>query len=234
MKVEIWSDLVCPFCYIGKRKFEHALKQLKHQDDIKVRWRSFELSPDVKPDPSDNTYEHLAKKKGWTLEHSKQIHNQLTKTAKEAGLEFHFDTAVPANTFNAHRLSHLAGDHDLQDTVEERLFRAYFTDGEDIGDDGTLIKLGVDAGLPEDEIREMLKGDLYAVEVQEDKDAAGKAGVRGVPYFVFNEKYSISGAQPSDLFLATLQKAYKEFKQQNTPDALTNAVEGTCSADGNC
>lgn len=234
MKVEIWSDLVCPFCYIGKRKFEHALEQFEHGDNIEIEWRSFELHPGLQTDGLKNQYEHLAERKGWTLDYSKQVHAQLTETAKKAGLEYNFDNAIPANTFNAHRLSHLAADYDLQDVAEERLFHAHFTDGKDINDDETLVELGVEIGLPKDEVREMLQGDLYADEVRKDKEAARQVGVQGVPFFVFNGKYSISGAQPSELFLATLQKAYKEFEEENVSVGIANADGASCSKDGNC
>ena len=234
MKVEIWSDLVCPFCYIGKRKFEHALEQFEHGNDIGIQWRSFELQPGLQTDGSKNQYEHLAESKGWTLEYSKQVHDQLTKKAKEEGLSYHFDKAIPANTFNAHRLSHLAGEHDLQDEAEERLFAAHFTEGKNIDDNQTLVQLGVEIGLPEDEIRGMLQGNVYADDVERDKVAAREVGVQGVPFFVVNNKYAISGAQPSEVFLDTLQKAYKEFKEEHTLDAITETDEASCSADGNC
>jgi len=234
MKVEIWSDLVCPFCYIGKRKFEHALEQFEHSDEIEVEWRSFELQPGLQTDGSNNQYEHLAGRKGWTTEYSRQVHSQLTETAKEVGLTYNFDQAIPANTFNAHRLTHLAAEHGLQDKAEERLFRAYFTDGKNIDDDETLIELGMEIGLPENEIRDMLQSNLSADEVRKDKEAARQVGVQGVPFFVFNGKYSISGAQPTELFLATLQKAYKEFEEGNTLDVIKNENETSCSQDGNC
>jgi|SRR5699024_2448614 len=234
MKVEIWSDFVCPFCYIGKRKFEHALKQFKHSDDINIQWRSFEIQPGLQTDGSKNQYEHLAESKGWTLEHSKQVHDQLTKKAKEEGLSYHFEKTIPANTFNAHRLSHLAAKHNLQDEAEERLFAAHFTEGKNIDDKQTLVQLGVEIGLPEDEIRDMLQSDLYADEVNGDMTKARQVGVQGVPFFVVNNKYAISGAQPSEVFLETLQKAYKEFKEEHTLNAITNADEASCSVDGNC
>ncbi len=234
MKVEIWSDIMCPFCYIGKRKFETALKQFEHKDEIEIRWRSFELSPELKTDPSKNTYEYLAEKKGWTLDYTKKVHAQLTETAKEAGLDYNFDTVIPANSFNAQRLSHLAAKRNLQDEAEEHLFAAHFTEGKNIDDDKTLVELGVEIGLPEEEIREMLQGDLYVDEVQNDKDAARQVGVQGVPSFVLNEKYAVSGAQPSEVFLEALQKAYKEFEERNAPDVITNSDGASCSTDGNC
>src|SRR5690625_4569626 len=234
MKVEIWSDIMCPFCYIGKRNFENALEQFEHKDDIEIRWRSFELSPGEKPDPSKNTYEYLAEKKGWTVDYTKKVHARLTKTAKEAGLDYNFDTVIPANSFNAHRLSHLAARHDVQDEAEEHLFAAHFTEGKNIDDEESLVQLGIEIGLPEVEIREMLQSDLYAEEVQSDKDAARRVGVQGVPFFVLNDKYAVSGAQPSEVFLDTLQKAYKEFEEEQTPDVITNSDGAACSIDGNC
>lgn len=234
MKVEIWSDLVCPFCYIGKRKFEHALEQFEHKDEIEIQWRSFELQPGLKTDGSKNQYEHLAESKGWTLDYSKKVHDHVTQSAKEVGLEYNFDIAVPANTFNAHRLSHLAAKHGLQGEAEERLFRAYFTEGRDIDDDETLVELGVEIGLPEAEIREMLQGDLYADEVKKDIAKARQVGVQGVPFFVLNNKYAVSGAQPSEVFLEALQKAYEEYEKENAPDLISGADGAACSIDGTC
>src|SRR5690606_8229815 len=211
MKVEIWSDLVCPFCYIGKRNFEHALEQFEQANDIKIHWRSFELQPGLKTDGSRNQYEHLAKNKGWTLDYSKKVHDNLVEKAKEVGLEYNFEESIPTNTFDAHRLSHLAKEHDLQDKAEERLFKAHFTDGKNLSDEQTLVELGVEIGLNEDEIRDMLQSDRFADEVENDKYAARQVGVQGVPFFVFNDKYAMSGAQPKEAFIEVLNKAYKEF-----------------------
>lgn len=234
MKVEIWSDIMCPFCYIGKRNFEQALEKFENKDKIKIQWRSFELSPEMKTDPSKNTYEYLAENKGWTLDYTKKVHAQLTQTAKEAGLDYNFDTVIPANSFNAHRLSHLAAKHQVQNEAAERLFAAHFTDGKNVDDEDTLVQLGVEIGLPEGEIREMLKSDAYAEEVENDKYAARQVGVQGVPFFVFNNKYAVSGAQPSEMFLETLQKAHKEFKEENAAPVITNTDGAACSTDGNC
>lgn len=234
MKVEIWSDIVCPFCYIGKRKFENALGQFDNKHNIEIQWHSFQLSPETVTDPSKNTYEHLAEKKGWTLAYSKKMHDQLTAAAEEVGLTYNFDTAIPANTFNAHRLSHLAAKSNLQHEAEERLFSAYFTEGKNIDDAATLVQIGVDIGLAEDEVRKMLESDLYTHEVRQDMDAAQQIGVRGVPFFVFNNKYAVSGAQPTEVFLGALQKAYEEFEEENTGASLNNTDGTACSIDGNC
>lgn len=232
MKVEIWSDIMCPFCYIGKRNFEQALKSFDHAKDLEVLWRSFELSPDMKTDPSKSTYEHLAESKGWTLDYTKKVHDHLTLRAKEAGLDYHFDTVVPANSFNAHRLSHLALEHKLQNEIEERLFAAHFTEGKNIDDQETLVQLGVETGLPEKEIRDMLQSDKYSDEVEKDKYMASQVGVQGVPFFVFNNKYAISGAQPVETFLETLNKAYQEFNEEKK--SISTLDGDSCSIDGNC
>lgn len=215
MQVEIWSDIMCPFCYIGKRKFENALKLFENKENIQIRWRSFQLSPELKTDTSKNSYDYLAEKKGLSLDYSKQVHAQLTATAKEVGLDYNFNTTIPANSFNAHRLSHLAAKYDMQNELEERLFAAHFTEGENIDDEETLVKLGVETGLPEPEIRNMVHSDLFKNEVQEDIYSARKVGVQGVPYFVFNDKYAVSGAQPTEVFLGALQKAWQEIEQKN-------------------
>ncbi|MEX0609645.1 MAG: DsbA family oxidoreductase [Balneolaceae bacterium] len=234
MKVEIWSDIMCPFCYIGKRNFEHALEQFDDKNEIDIQWRSFELAPEMETDPSKNTYEYLAEKKGWTLDYTKKVHAQLTETAREAGLDYNFDTVVPANSFNAHRLLHLAADHQLQNELKERLFASHFTEGKNIDDKETLVQLGVEIGLPEEKIREILQSDLYADEVENDKYAARQVGVQGVPFFVLNNKYAVSGAQPSEVFLEALQKAYKEFEEENSADVITNTDGAACSPGGNC
>lgn len=233
MKVEIWSDIVCPFCYIGKRKFEQALEQFEYED-IDIQWHSFELQPGLKTDGTKNQYEHLAESKGWTLDYSKKVHESVTEQAKAVGLDYHFDIVIPANSFNAHRLSHLAAAHGLQNEMEERLFAAYFTEGKNIDDDDTLVALGKEIGLPEVEIREMLKNDLYADEVKQDITRARQVGVQGVPFFVINHKYAVSGAQPTEVFLNALQQAYSEYKQdKNSP--IVNTTEGTsCSVDDSC
>lgn len=236
MKVEIWSDLVCPFCYIGKRKFEHALEQFEHSDDIEIQWRSFELQPGLQTDGTKNQYEHLAESKGWTLDYSKKVHDNLTEKAKEVGLDYNFDQSIPANTHDGHRLSHLAKAHNLQDEAEERLFEAHFTDGKDLNDEEILVELGVEIGLPENEVRETLQSDRYANEVEKDKSVARQVGVQGVPFFVFNDKYAVSGAQQKEVFLDILNKAYKEFEAGNKPEVIANTNQDgfACSIDGNC
>ncbi|MEX0780820.1 MAG: DsbA family oxidoreductase [Balneolales bacterium] len=234
MKVDIWSDIMCPFCYIGKRNFENALDQFEHKDDIKIQWRSFQLAPELVTDPSKNAYDYLAEKKGWTLEYTKKIHSQLESSAREVGLVYNFDTAIPANSFNAHRLSHLAARHLVQGELEERLFRAYFTEGKNIDDTEVLVQLGVETGLPAEEIREMLQSDLYADQVSLDINMAQQVGVQGVPFFVIDNKYAVSGAQPSEVILEALQKTWHENKNELGSNPSEGTDNAACSTDGNC
>jgi predicted DsbA family dithiol-disulfide isomerase len=234
MKVEIWSDIMCPFCYIGKRKFENALEQFANKDDLQVEWKSFQLNPELKTQPDRNIYEYLAEQKGWTLEYSRKVHDQMTATAKESGLEYNFDSVIPANSFNAHRLSHLANKYNLQDAAEERLFKAYFTEGKNVDDKDTLVQIGVEIGLPEEAIRNMLQGDLYEEEVKQDMYEAQQIGVRGVPFFVIDRKYAVSGAQASSVFLGALQKAYGAYEKERLETSASNADGAACSIDGDC
>jgi predicted DsbA family dithiol-disulfide isomerase len=234
MKIEIWSDIVCPFCYIGKRKFENALAQFEHRDKIEIKWKSFQLNPDMPAALDKNIYEYLAERKGWSVEQSRTIHDQMANSAKETGLDYNFDKTIPANTLNAHRLTHLASRYDLQDAVEERLFSAYFTEGKNINDKETLFQIGTEAGLPAQEIKDMLESDSYAKEVRLDEVEAQQIGVRGVPFFVLDRKYAVSGAQPSETFLQAIEQAWKEH--ENSQPVLSNeGMNGaSCTIDGNC
>jgi predicted DsbA family dithiol-disulfide isomerase len=230
MKVDIWSDIRCPFCYIGKRKFEMALEKFPHKDEIEVIWHSFELDPNFKTQPDKKQYEALAEAKGISLAQSKQMHEYVTQTAAEVGLEYNFDKAVVANSFNAHRLIHLAKASGKADAMKERILKAYFTEGANIDDAETLVKLGVEVGLKKEEVELMLKSDKYADDVREDEDAAQHIGIRGVPFFVLNEKYGVSGAQQPETFLKALEQAWSEREKitmMNSGDA--------CDVDGrNC
>ncbi|HXT34553.1 MAG TPA: DsbA family oxidoreductase [Chloroflexota bacterium] len=208
MNVEIWSDIVCPWCYIGKRRFEAALARFAHRDAARVTWRSFELDPTASPRPAGTLDELLARKYGQTVEQAAAGHARLTALAAEDGLEYHFDRAQHGNTFDAHRLTHLAAALGLQDAMEERLMRAYFTEGLPIGDPDTLIQLAVEVGIDAEEARTALAGDAYAAEVRADEERAGAFGIRGVPFMVVDEAYGVSGAQPASVFLDALEKGW--------------------------
>ena len=207
MTVEIWSDVICPFCYIGKRKFESALAQLPQHDRIEVLWRSFQLAPDTQTDPTRNAVQNLADKKGWTLDFTRQAMADVTDRAKQVGLAFDYDRTVVANTFDAHRLSHFAASHGKGNEMAEQLFKAYFVDGQNIADHGVLTALAVTTGLPADELRSVLTSDQFATEVHRDIDQARRMGINGVPFFVFDHKYAISGAQDTTLFVQALQQS---------------------------
>jgi len=235
MKVEIWSDIMCPFCYIGKRRFEEALAEFDYPEDIRVEWKSFQLQPDLQTQPDKNMTEHLAQTKGWSLEQTTQMQQRLTDMAAEVGLEFNFDNAVLANSFNAHRLAHFAQSQNKGNEAEEALFKAHFTDGKNIDDFEVLTELAEDIGLDTEEARRILESDRYAEAVKEDIRESRKVGVQGVPFFVYNRKYAISGAQPTEAFVETLQKSWKEWNSQQQPATLNADAEGAaCGPNGDC
>jgi predicted DsbA family dithiol-disulfide isomerase len=232
MKIEIWSDVMCPFCYIGKRRFESALENFEHKDEVEIEWKSFQLNPDLKTDPSLNITQYLADAKGWTLAYAQQLNDNVTEMAAGEGLTYDFDRAVVANSFDAHRFAHLAKKHGLGDEAEEALFRAYFTEGRNIADHETLTELGTEMGLDESEIKQILTSDTYSGEVKHDIAEAGYLGIRGVPFFVMNGKYGVSGAQMVPVFVETLEKSYSEWRQEKS---LINIIEGdSCAPGGDC
>lgn len=235
MKIEIWSDIMCPFCYIGKKHLETAMKQFGDADAIDVVWKSYQLDPNIPRYPEyKNTYDYLAASKGMSYDEAKQMTTGVTQAAASAGLTLDFERAVVANSFDAHRLVHLAQSKRLANTVKEGLFRAHFTEGKDINNRDTLIAVGVAAGLAEADIAEMLAGNRYSDAVADDIREARDIGVRGVPFFVFNRKYAVSGAQPADVFLQTLEKSFAEWRAENPKVALTVTDGPTCSPDGRC
>lgn len=212
IQVDIWSDFVCPFCYIGKRRFEAALNQFEHRDQVKVIWRSFQLDPTTEQNPKGTLNEMLATKYGQSIEWAEQMHEQVTRQAAELGLKYDFARAKRTNTYLAHQLSHLAAKHGLQDKAEEKLFSAYFTEGRHIGEIDSLVQLATEIGLDAKEAREALQSQTFAQDVDRDEREARASGANGVPFFVFNDKYAVSGAQPPELFLRALQSVWKEVQ----------------------
>ncbi len=206
MHIEIWSDLVCPYCYIGKRNFETALARFEHRDEVEVSWRSFQLAPDLPRDVEGDVHDYLAAKYGGGRERAKEMNARVTETAAAAGLTYNLDSAVLGNTFDAHRVTHLAARHGLQDEAEERLFRAYFTESEHLADPETLVRLASEIGLDPGEVRTMLAGDEFADAVRADIQAAHEMGISGVPTFVVDRRYAITGAQPPELILRALEQ----------------------------
>ena len=233
MKVEIWSDVMCPFCYIGKRKFEDALNRFPQKDEIEVVWKSFQLNPDMVTDPKKNITQYLSESKGWSLEQTQQIQQNVVNMAKEVGLHYNFDKAVVANSFNAHRFIQLAKSKGKGDAAEEQLFKAYFIDGKNTDDQETLVSLGVEIGLDAAETKQVLESDAFTSEVKMDIYEAQQIGVRGVPYFVFDDKYAVSGAQPAETFLGALTQSFSEHKPTIKPIAI-QGDGASCDSEMNC
>lgn len=234
MQVEIWSDVMCPFCYIGKRKFETALTQFDNSDQIEIIWKSFQLDPDQETVSDKPIQQYLAERKGMSIQQAQQMTDHVTGIAERVGLTFHFDKAVTANSFDAHRFSHLAKKHGRQNEAEEELFAAYFTEGKNTADRDTLARLGEKVGLDAQEVKDVLRSDQYTREVKTDIAEARQLGVQGVPFFVFNRKYAISGAQESTVFLQTLESAFAEWKKSTEESQLVVTQGAVCTPDGNC
>jgi predicted DsbA family dithiol-disulfide isomerase len=208
MKVEIWSDVVCPWCYIGKRHFESALADFYHREEVEVVWRAFELDPTAPPVREGGYARRLGSKYGLGPAEAQAIIDKMTRTAARVGLDFRFHLARPGNTFDAHRLLHLAADRGSQDRLKERLLAATFTEGEPIGDHDALLRLCVEAGLDRDEVQRVLESDAYAEAVRRDEDTATEMGISGVPFFVIDRTFAVSGAQPSDVMGSVLERAW--------------------------
>ncbi len=237
MKVEIWSDVVCPWCYIGKRRFEAALARFEHRDDVDVVWRSFELDPSAPRERAVDLAEHLAAKYGQTLEQAQGMQAQMTAAAAAEGVTFRFDLARAGNTVDAHRLIHLAGERGVQDAVKERLLLGYFTEGAPVGDAETLVRLAAEVGLNADDARAVLASDAYTEQVRADEREAAALGIRGVPFFVVNRRYGVSGAQPADVLLEVLEKAWSDAHPLEMASAASRSdagADGTGCADGSC
>lgn len=232
MQINIWSDIRCPFCYIGKHKFDKALEKFEHKDKVRVTWHSFELDPTIKTDPTQTESEYLAKTKGMSVEQLDQMLGGAKQMGKEMGLNLNFDKIKLANSFNAHRLIQLAKTKELDNEIEEALFKAHFEDGKSIDDKMVLKEVGKSVGLREEDIDRMLFTDEFKKEVEQDVQDAAKIGVRGVPFFVFNNRYAVSGAQPTEAFLEVLQKSWEEFDQQNNNLIIEEGQ--SCDVDGNC
>lgn len=214
MKIEIWSDVVCPFCYIGKRHLEAALAEFPEADEIEIVWKSYQLDPEMPVQTEKmNVYQYLAERKGISPEQSKALHDNVVNMAKAAGLTYNFDKTIVANSFDAHRMIQLAKTKGLGDAAEEALFKAYFTDGKDISDKLTLKEIGLSIGLSDKELMEVINSDLFSDAVNQDIYESRTINLRGVPHFVLNDKYSLSGAQPVSMFKAAIEQAYKEWKK---------------------
>jgi predicted DsbA family dithiol-disulfide isomerase len=210
MRIEIWSDVVCPWCYIGKRRLEAALARFPHADDVQVVWRSFELDPTAPAVREVSNVERLAHKYGVSVEQAQAMLDRMTSVAEGEDLHFRLDIARSGNTFDAHRLLHLAAERGVQDDLKEALLAAYQTEGEAISNHEVLTKRAVGVGLEETEVRDVLAGDRYGVEVRRDEAEGEALGVSGVPFFVIDRRYAVSGAQDRDVLVKVLERAWSE------------------------
>lgn len=234
MKIEIWSDIICPYCYIGKRKFEAALAQFPNKDNVQVEWKSFQLAPDLKTQPNKNAFQYMGEQRGINEGQTREMTSRVTQLAKQAGLEYNFDKTIAANTFNAHRFIHFAKQFGKQNEAEEVLFRSFFIDGKNIDDYQTLIQLGTEIGLDAVTLKTALENDSYADDVHADISEAQQLSISGVPFFVFNRKLAVSGAQESATFLTTIEKAYAVWRKEN-PETTLKVIEGqSCTPEGEC
>lgn len=241
MKIEIWSDFVCPFCYIGKRRLEIALDKFEYKDEVEVVFRSFELDPSAKKKYDESIHEIIAHKYGIPVAQAKASNDQLVTQAKAIGLNYNFEDLIPTNTFDAHRLTHYAKTEGKMNELSERILKAYFVDSLNISDYKVLSNLAFEVGLDRDKALNVLESDQYGSEVRKDEETASKLRISGVPYFVFNNKYAVSGAQPSENFLEVLEKVRAEELSSPIIEFLSKDLDkdkeasdsGNCS-DGKC
>jgi len=230
MKIEIWSDVMCPFCYIGKNNFEQALNKLPFKDEVEVEWKSFQLDPSLDPKQTQNTIEYFREKKGFPEAQATQMISQVAQMGKGAEIDFNFEKALITNTFSAHKLLHLSKKYNKSNEMEEALFIAHFIDGKNVGDTEVLVSLAENLGIDKEEARQAVTSDQLDYEVNQDILEARNNGVSGVPFFVLNGKYAVSGAQPVEAFEEALQQTYKEtvspFKD------ISGGSGASCDADG--
>lgn len=228
MKVEIWSDIACPFCYIGKRRFESALSKFEHRNDVEIKWRSFELNSEIPKRKTTTTLEFLTAHKGISADQAKGLFQHVTQTAAKDGLKFNFDIGLHGNTFDGHRLVHFATENGCGDAMKERLFSGYFVRGESVADIDTLISMATDVGLDGEQARAVLESDRYGDDVRRDEAQARKLGIHGVPFFRINEKVEMSGIQAPESILQVLNKAW------NSTDGGKSSTAGVVCNDEGC
>lgn len=210
MKVDIWSDIRCPFCYIGKRKFENALENFENSDSVEVTWHSFQLDPSLETQPETDMLDYFCKIKGLPREQAEQMLLGARQMGIENGLEFNIENSVVANSYKAHQLLQFAKTQGKANEVKEALFEAQFRDAKNIDDLETLLQLADGAGLDREETKTILNSGKFAEKVKQDEMAAQQIGVKGVPFFVFDKKYGVSGAQAEETFLEVLEKVWEE------------------------
>lgn len=234
MRIDIWTDIVCPYCYLGRRRFEEALERFEHRDEVEVQWHSFELDRNAEPVSEHDLPGLIAAKYGISREEAVAQHEGLAAQAAEVGLEFNWQAARSGNTFDAHRLVHLAaevGGQALAGRAHERLLRAYFTEGRAIGDRETLVALASEIGLNPDAVRDMLESDDYGNHVRSDEATAKMLGITSVPFFVLDRRYGVPGAQPTEVFEQALAQAWASKDEDREP-AMAAGGCGGCGPGG--
>jgi predicted DsbA family dithiol-disulfide isomerase len=233
MKIEIWSDIVCPFCYIGKKRLEQALASFPHRDEVEIIWKSYQLHPQFPQDAAGiPAVEYIKNAKGLTKEETLAMMQQVQSIGKSLEIDFDFEKSLIVNTLNGHRLIHFAQEHGLGNILKERLLKAHFSEGVDVNDTNSLVNLAAEVGMDKKEVKEMLHSDRFTYEVSQDIQEGVNLGLRGVPFFVFNQKFGIAGAQPLEMFEQTLRQAYEDAKTV----IIMNDNEGpSCDSEtGNC
>lgn len=229
MKVEVWSDIACPYCYLGKHHLEKALQEFEHREKVEVEYKSFELDRNAKINYNEDIFDLLAKKYGQTREWALKSAQSLANKGKEIGLQFNFEQLVPTNTFMAHRLIHFAESKGLGKEAKELLFEAYFRDGRHIGESEILVEIAKSLGFSQEETQAFLESDRYSAEVRDEEQLAARFGINGVPFFVINRKYGISGAQAVEYFKEALSKAFEE-EEFKRPESEANCGPEECKA----
>ncbi|MEO6951557.1 MAG: DsbA family oxidoreductase [Polyangia bacterium] len=228
LRVDVWSDIACPWCYIGKRRLERALAAFSNGNDVEVTWRAFELDPDAPKlrDPSVTQAQRIAEKYGMPVDVAEERLRDMTQTAKEDGLDFRFDAIRGGNTFDGHRLIHFATERGLGGAMKERILRAYMTEGQAVSDHDVLVTLATEVGLDGKDVRAMLTSDACADAVRADEREAQALGIRGVPFFVVDGRYGVSGAQPAEKLLEVLNKAWSELPEGEVAEGAVCGPDG--------
>lgn len=234
MKIEIWSDVACPFCYIGKAHLEKALASFAESKDVEVVYKSYQLDPDYHYQEGDTSYSHLTEKKGIPMEQVKQMTTRIEQMAGDAGLKMDIQSVIPANTFDAHRLIQLAARHNKEEQVVTALFKAHFADAKNIEEQTVLRKIGLQAGLSKDEVDSVFNSDELAYDVSQDIMESRNLGITGVPFFLFNRKYAVSGAQPVEVFEGALAKSFSEWRKEHPVLVSLNTRDDAACTDEGC
>ncbi len=236
MKIEIWSDIACPFCFIGKRQLENVLRNSPYWNEIEIVWKSFILDPTIPADSNQSLTDYFINTKGLSLSQVEKLTNKIQNQAKNVGLDFNYDKAIAANTLNAHRLSHLARNKsaELQNRAEDLLFKAYFMEGRNINNLDVLLEIGVQLGFEKSEVEEVITKQKFSEAIKKEGEEATALGINVIPYLVLNKQQIISGVQTEENLSSTIEKAYKEWKDNKTSTDTTIIQGSSCSIDGHC